>query len=253
MTVKKPFRRTCRPFKNGKYFGNYFYHEKYARDPQHYIRAYLLLQNDLENLFSYVEPADQNLKTYSHRIQQLLMRCCVEVEANLTAILSENNYTKRKMNDWTMADYKSVDFSHRLSSYKVRLPGWNGKENIYQPFEPWKNQEKLPWYDAYNKSKHDRHNNFSKAKFKALLASMCGLTALITAQFFDIDFKPGKIGLAIAFEGYDSDDGMISAIGNMFRVGLPDDWLEEERYDFDWNELWSLDDPFDEFDYSSLL
>jgi len=252
MTVSRPFRRTCRPFKKGNYGGTYFDHKKFAVDPQHYIRAYLILQNDLENIFSYVEPADSNLDTYSHRIQQLLMRCCVEVEANLTAILNENNYTKRKMNDWTMTDYKTVEFSHRLSSYKVRLPGWNGKENIYQPFKPWKAKKSLPWYDAYNKSKHDRHNNFSMATFKALIASMCGLTAVITAQFFNNEYHPGPIGLAIEYEGYDSDDGMISAVGEMFRVGLPDDWPEEERYDFDWSEIKKLDDPFDEFDYSSF-
>jgi len=64
----------------------YLLHKRYATDPRHYVRAFQLLQQDVLDLFSYVEPSDKNLQTYSHRIQQLLMRACVEVEANLTAI-----------------------------------------------------------------------------------------------------------------------------------------------------------------------
>ena len=94
MAAMKPLRRTCRPL-DGSRYPDWLYalHPRFARDPQHYVGAFLLLQRDLLSLFDYIEPADANLGTYSHRIQQLLMRACVEVEANLTAVLVENrNY-----------------------------------------------------------------------------------------------------------------------------------------------------------------
>ena len=77
---------------------------RYAQDPEHYVRAYLLLQKDLEELFDYVEPSDQNLNCYSYRTHELLLRACVEVEANCKAILLENGYPKPR-DDMNRNDY----------------------------------------------------------------------------------------------------------------------------------------------------
>ena len=123
MARKKPFRRTCRQ--------GYLLHQKFANDPQHYVRAFRILVEDIDELFNFIEPADMNLCTYSHRIQQLLMRTCVEVEANLTAILKENSYSRTS--DLTMKDYKLVNQSHRLSSYEVRITTWTGNKGIRIP------------------------------------------------------------------------------------------------------------------------
>lgn len=262
MPINRPYRRTCRQFTDGLYTEGgrwkYLLHKKYASDPQHYIRAFSLLQQDLKELFSFVEPADNNLKTYSHRIHQLLTRSCIEIEANLSAILIENDYSsnapskKKKPKDWNMNDYKLVNYSHRLSSFIARIPMWNGTKNVYSPFDPWGINGALPWYTAYNASKHDRQNNFGKATFKNLIKAMCGLAIVITAQFHNERYSPGPIGLAIGFEGYDSGDGMISAVGNLFRVKLPNDWPIGERYDFDWNELRKEEDPFQEFNHAAF-
>ena len=174
MPIQKPFYRTCRPFLNGEYTKGgrwqYMLHKNFSHYPQHYERAFLLIQQDLQELFAYVEPSDINLKTYSHRIQQLLMRTCVEIEANFTAILMENEYPKQitKKKDpksWTICDYHLINFSHRLSSFAARMPGWYGKQGVRKPFQNWENNHKLEWYQAYNASKHDRQNNFSNFLF----------------------------------------------------------------------------------------
>lgn len=98
MPIPKPYKRNARIFVDGKFTeggkSGYILHEKYAQSPEHYIRAYLLIQKDLKELFDYIEPADANLKTYSYRIHELLLRTCVEIEANFKAILTENKYTK---------------------------------------------------------------------------------------------------------------------------------------------------------------
>lgn len=100
MGVKRPFRRTCRQFIDNSYANDgksaYITHEKYAKSPEHYIRAFLLIQKDLHTLFDYIEPSDKNLKTYSYRIHELLLRTCVEIEANCKAILLENGYVKNR-------------------------------------------------------------------------------------------------------------------------------------------------------------
>ena len=94
MSQPKPFHRNYRAFVQGPNSGYnqwaYIIDRDYAESPEHYVRAFLLLQKDLQTLFEYVEPSDQNLKTYSFRIHELFMRSCIELEANFKAILKEN-------------------------------------------------------------------------------------------------------------------------------------------------------------------
>lgn len=258
MAIDRPFHRTCRQFSDGTYDGSgrwiYLLHRRFANEPWHYVQAFLLLQKDLLALFDYIEPAESNLPTYSHRVQQLLMRTCVEIEANLTAILIENGYVKKGADNLTMRDYKLINNSHRLSSYEARLPLWRGPSRILRPFAPWGSKGgTLPWYRAYNASKHDRHASFHLATFEALLDAICALAILLSAQFCVETFSPGGKPLMTRHYGISAQDGMINAIGDYFRIKLPTDWPAEERYDFPWAELDALDDPFVNFDYSALI
>jgi len=255
MSIIKPYKRTCRQLSDGSYSnsGNrrYLLHEDFAQDPQHYIRAYLVLQKDLINLFDYVEPCDQNLVTISFRIHELLIRACIEIEANFTAILRENIYSKK--DNYKMEDYKLLNHTHRLSSYKASLPIWKGLSNIRCPFKAWENNEPLLWYQAYNKSKHDRHKNFDKATFEKLLDAMCGLSILLSSQFNDEEYSPNEKGLSIgAGYSYKGNDGFETGIGGYFRILLPKDWPVDERYDFKWSELEKTESPIDKINFDTL-
>ena len=72
MPVSKPYPLTVRQFTDGEYSkdGRWLYvkHYKYSKKPSNYIRSYLLLQEDIINLFKYIEPSDEALTTYSFRI-----------------------------------------------------------------------------------------------------------------------------------------------------------------------------------------
>lgn len=250
MPIDRPYRRTCRQFSDGEYSEGgrwrYIRHERYAKSPEHYIRAFLLLLKDLQNLFDYIEPADENLVCYSYRIYELLFRSCVEVEANCKAILNENGYTKS--GDMNMRDYKKINASHRLSSYEVKLPFWHGSNDLRKPFDSWTAGSSLPWYMAYNETKHNRHDSFHKATFGHLIDAVCGVLVLLSSQFYTEDFSPGNTLLALSGPR----DGMESAIGEYSRIKFPDDWPISERYDFDWQVLKNDSDPFQEFDYSKV-
>lgn len=252
MAVNRPYRRTCRQFTDGSYTEGgrwqYIVHPKFALSPEHYVRAFLLLQKDLKNLFDYVEPADKNLQCYSYRIHSLLLRACVEVEANCKAILKENGYVKK--GNMNIGDYMKVNVTHRLSSYQVKVPNWSGKENVRCPFKPWANRQPLPWYQAYNITKHNRHEEFENATFEHMLDAACGLLVLLSAQFETNDFSPGNIHLALG--GYGPYDGMESGIGDYFRVKFPDDWPDGMKYEFDWQTLRKENDPFQTIDYSKI-
>jgi len=250
--VTRPYRRTCRQFQDSSYSegGRWQYIEdaRFAQTPGHYVRAFLLLLKDIQELFDYVEPADANLPCYSFRIHALLLRACIEVEANCKAILRENRYTK-DVRWWTIADYRKINTTHRLASYYVKVPHWTGDQNIRAPFAAWAGGGRLPWYDAYNTAKHDRLAEFQQATFAHLLDACCGLLVMLSAQFWTRDFSPGNDRLV--FESGEN-DGMESGIGGYFRVHFPDDWPEEQRYSFNWNTLKAEADPFDTIDYDAV-
>jgi hypothetical protein len=244
MAINRPYRRTYRPMVNGGGGGDYFFHSRYSVSPEHYIRAFLLIQKDLLQIFDFIEPTDTNQKCYSFRIQELLFRACVEVETNCKAILKENGYTGS--GDWNINDYRKINQSHRLSSYSIKLPAWNGEGSVRKPFAPWAIGDPLPWYRAYNDTKHDRYYAFPQATFGMMIDAVCGIIVLLSAQFSNEDYTPRPVWFWL--QG--SIDGFEMAIGDYFRIKFPEDWPLEERYDFDWQKLEKEADPFQEFPFS---
>lgn len=248
MSIMKPYKRTIRQFTDEarKHGGLWYYiqHKDFAEYPEHYVRAFLIILKDFKSLLDYIEPADTNLPTYSFRIHELLLRVCIEIEANFVAILKENGYSKA--GDWNMSDYKKVNVTHRLSDYEVKLPVWNGVSNIRKPFEDWNTDSRLSWWNAYNKTKHNRHTEFEKATFENLSNAMCALIALLSSQFKDNDFTPTDMGLSI---GGGPKDGMESTIGGYFRIKYPTNWSDEDKYGFLWSDIENGENPIAAYNY----
>ena len=251
MGLTKPYKRTIRQLKDGSYTnsGNsqYIKHPDYANSPEKYIRSFLLIQDDVQKLFEYVEPADKNKETYSYRIHELFIRVCIEVEANCKTILRENGYSIKKERWWNMSDYRLIEKIYKLSQYEIKLPRWSGKYGCYKPFSKWAENKELNWYRYYNGIKHDIHLNFRHANIKNLIKAMCGLVALLSSQFLNEDFFP-NVG-CLALEG--SPDGMESAVGDYFRVKYPD-LDEKDRYDFEWQKIKDNPDVIQCHNYNSM-
>ena len=234
MAINKPFKRTVRQLMDNTYSGSgnsgYIMHKDYANSPEKYIRSFLLIQDDLQKLFEYIEPADKNKEAFSYRIHGLFVQVCIQVEANCRAILIENGYSKK--NKLTMDDYKLIEKTHKLSEYKVLLPRWDGKFGCYKPFSHWAKKEGLDWYQYYNDVKHDIHSNFKHANIKNLVEATCGLVVLLSSQFLNEDFSSTEHYLITEGIG----DDMESAVGGYFRVKYPV-WNNNDRYDFNWESL----------------
>lgn len=260
MGIDKPFHRCVRAGPENNYAGvsswQYIHDPEYAKAPAQFIRAYLLIQKDLERLFEYIEPSDACLEAHSFRTHELLMRACIEIEANFKAILAENLYspdpTKNDSSNYNMRVYRKIERSHRLSSYRVSLPIWNGSARTMKPFAAWadsSSEQHLTWYRAYNKSKHDRQVAFQTANFESLVSAVAGLLVVLSAQFLQEDFSAGATSLSIS--GYDYHE-LEPAIGGLFRIGFPTDWPDHETYEFDWGTLKKQPDKFQKINYNAL-
>lgn len=247
-----PYHRCYRPLvdreNSDEYERCYLLDDAYAVRPYSYTRAFLQLQKEMEELFLYVAPADKNLKTYSYHIHELLIRICIEIEANFKAIFAENHYSKPEK-DFTIKDFWKINASHRLSDYKVIMPTWEGKDNVFEPFAGWKTSTNLPWYRAYNRSKHNRDKCFKEANLKNLMDAFCGLFVVLTAQFECNEYKGGHV--VVILGGKDSYYEGEFGIGDMLQVFCPD-WPEDEKYDMDWGVVCESPDRFRKFDYDMI-
>ncbi|MEL1245493.1 hypothetical protein AAEO56_14560 [Flavobacterium sp. DGU11] len=116
-------------------------------------------------------------------------------------------------------------------------------------FLEWKTKQTLSWYQAYNNSKHDRLNNFEDANLKSLIDAYSALCILLSSQFRHVDFQPGPDNLQA--EGYCYFGGGFG-IGGYLIVDYPDNWSEEEMYNFDWSKLKKEEDRFDKIDYNKI-
>ena len=241
MGLDRPFLRTARQLADGSYQnagnGSYVRHPEYARDADKYIGAYLLIQKDMLTISDYVSNSDTNLATHSFRIHELIVRTCIEIEANFKAILRDNLYAKT--GNYNINDYHKTERTHRLSGYRVKIPYWDGVQSIRQPFATFKmaagqTTPSPTWYQAYNATKHDRHENFKQANFAVMIDAIAGLAALLAAQYLNEDFSPMNRVVS-----WDNDDGdtSLETIGGYFRVFYPDDWPVADRYDFNWQTL----------------
>ncbi len=254
MGVTKPYYRTARQFADGFYSeggrSRYIDHPSYADAPSNYIRAFLLIQTDLQTIFEYIEPSDQNLQAYSFRTYELLLRTCTEVEANFKAIFRANTYSSRNGDRLNMRDdYVRIERSHFLSQYEVKMPYWSDGNPFRRPFAGWGNgNHALPWYQAYNTSKHDRVQELRAATFTHLIDAFCGLAVVLTAQFLSHDFGPAND--VITAEGIG--DGCEEGIGQYVRLRYPSNLPTDARYDFTWQDLQKTSDPFEKFDYNAV-
>lgn len=253
MPVKQPYYLTVRPYADGDYSmsgrSQYILHAAYASNPSNYVRAFLLLQKDIQTFFEYVEPSEQNLQTYSFRTFELLLRACTEVEANFKAILAVNTYSGQ--GNLNVKDYFKVNTSHFLDQYEVRMPYWSGDGRVRKPFAAWArgidpcgNTPSIGWYQAYNKAKHDRAENLKLATLEHVIDAVSGVAALLASQYYTYDFTPSP-----GFLMMEDSDNFEGGIGDYFRVKFPDNVPAGERYDFDWRNMRSQADPFQKFDY----
>ena len=261
MAISKPFHRNVRgvkPAQNSGYSGWAFIRDReYARAPEHYVRALLIILADLQAIFEFVEPGEESRTAYSYRIHALLMRTCIEVEANFRAILDENIFTHPQKRQLNMSDYRKVDQTHHLSSYEAMLPIWNGTPPILKPFGAWRTTRgqsgvqhaRLPWYQIYNASKHDRQEAFKKANLETLVEAVAGLLVLISSQFRSEDFSAAADTISMPGYAYHS---MEPSTGSLFRIQYPDDWDETEVYEFDWMQIKHRPDRFGKIDFDAI-
>lgn len=141
-----------------------------------------VLIKKLQELFFTVEPATQNLTTFGHKMREILLLACMEVETSWAGILKEHGYVQAR---YTTNDYVKLLEPMCLSDYEVRLR-WYPDFPSLRPFSNWqisKPTQSLSWFAAYNAIKHDRENNLCQATLCNVVESVGAAVVMFCAQF----------------------------------------------------------------------
>lgn len=256
MSLTRPYKRLWRPLKgydaNSRLWDelgqpkvslDYLRSDLFVdqQEKQSYLTTAHLIIRDLYELFNYVQPHYYNRKVFSHRIYELFLRTATEFEANCKEILIANGY---KTNSYlNIKDYFKIAGVAKLSKYIVNFGRWE-KKGDFKPYKSWSGKEyqPLPWYQAYNSVKHNRHKNFSDANLDNLMNAIAGLLCILHAQF-------GEDMAEVCFE-------QLTAIPNdqqkvetsTFVIQAPV-FKDKEMYEFIWENIKSNPNPVAEYSF----
>lgn len=241
MALVKPYRKVFR--ENLMFSDEYIFDSLNCDSLSSYSHAFHLIDNDLKLIFDFISPNNNSFSVYSHRIYELFLRTCIEVENNFVSFLKAHNYTRA--GNWNISsDYFKTNSYLKLNEYEIKLNIWENSPLIIKPFQEWSSTtfSAIPWYQDYNKVKHDRSLEFSKSNFRNLIYSVSGLTALLFAQF-----ERDAFSLYESF-GTSPRDGFYSCSGCMFEI-KPPVWQPSEKYNFEWKSLKSDPNRFESLSF----
>lgn len=142
-----------------------------------------ILVEELQTIFQVVEPTINNYKTFGHKIRNLIILACTEVDSICKNILLSNSYKKKER--YSMNDYIRLKGVLKLNQYKIDLIRYPEILNI-SPFIHWEEKEptkSLCWYNSYNAIKHDRINNAHLATLENAINAVCAVVILLLSQY----------------------------------------------------------------------
>ena len=144
-----------------------------------------LLCRELDGIFTFVEPVDEHRHVYSHRLRNLLIVAATEFEAQCVGILEANGVGPNG-HYFNTTDYIRLLPVFQLDQYRIGLSMFPSYPSL-GPFEGWSASNpttSLPWYDAYNKTKHNRESNFGLATIENALQAVGACFCMYMAQVF---------------------------------------------------------------------
>jgi hypothetical protein len=179
--------------------------EPYPADRDWYPKSLTHLRGmayELRNIYQHIEPTNRNMECYGHKLRNLLIIACTEAEAQWKGILKANGYPISDR--LSTNDYVKLAVPLHLKEYTVTLPAYPDVPPI-APFGSWdkaKPTESLPWYDSYNKTKHDREEHFKSATLLQATSAVVACAVLLVAQFGRRPDWTEEIGAFFAFERF---------------------------------------------------
>lgn len=151
-----------------------------------------ILIDKLHDILLYVEPDENGLEAYSHKIRELLILSSTEVENSWTYYLRISGNQNERLNT---NDYVKLCDKLKLHEYKVTFISHPMSIEL-QPFLDWTETNptnSLPWYNAYNKTKHNKSEAFSESKLKYCLEAIAANIIMLVVRYSPYELEKNDI------------------------------------------------------------
>lgn len=173
-----------------------------------------LLVERLDELLLYIEPSPRGLEAYSNKTRELLILACTEFEDSCMHYMPSASASPSRGHAFCTNDYVKLLKPLYLAEFEIKVKPYSAIAPI-RPFGNWNAKaptQSLSWYDAYNKTKHNRSSYFGEATLanclSAIAANLClfcvrfspfpllegpGILSSLVNQMFDIrlqEFRP---------------------------------------------------------------
>ena len=133
-----------------------------------------------------VQSCDTQLQTFSPYIADLLVRCCVQIEALSKELYFDNGGTKARGDSTIFFDedcLKLIDIKWQTHSKTVLVvaPFFNftkDENRILKPLREAHKRQGTYWEKAYQAVKHDRYSSLHKGNVKAFIHALAALYLL---------------------------------------------------------------------------
>lgn len=168
-------------------------------------KSMLILVNNLHEILCYVEPKKKSKLAYGHKIRDLLILSCTELENIFKSYLITANYNDKNLGT---KDYYKLKAPYHLDEFEISL--LNSDMGPIRPFLDWNDTQptqSLTWYDAYNKIKHNRAKYFDKSTLENTIIAVSAVIILFCARY-GMDYVA------------DSNTAFSGLFNSMFRIEL---------------------------------
>jgi hypothetical protein len=148
-----------------------------------YEPAFHLLVGDFLRVCEFIEPVDEHLSVYSHRLYELLLRGCTEFESLSREILEAHGLGRS--GNLNITDFVAIAPLLDLQRQRAIASFWRPVAATISPFENWTQANvSLAWYQDYNAVKHNRNAEFSRASLKNVRDAICSLFIVLARLGF---------------------------------------------------------------------
>ncbi|MBT0356122.1 hypothetical protein ISO78_07695 [Morganella morganii subsp. morganii] len=175
-------------------------------------QALRIIIDKLDDILLYVEPDSNGLQAYSHKCRELLILACTEVENQWASIINITNGINSN-GRYNTNDYIKLLDKCFLKEYRIQYRNYCGIRN-FKPFDSWtvtNPTTSLQWYDAYNKTKHNRSGAFHFSTLENVMDAVAACIVMYCAKYGPFSLIESKTPLStivnqhfsVSFEGSD--------------------------------------------------
>jgi hypothetical protein len=180
------------------------------------VASFQVLERQLADCMEYLPFIDMNRQAISPKFIPIIMDSCSLIDSIFYEITSDVNLERLTLKKYSRLHEPKLLLDQNSSLFLV------SPVQLLQPFKGW-NQKTPLWWEAYNKLKHDRLNNYHFANYINAVYSLAGLHQLMARQhdFTGAFLKAGWIDT--------QDIEVIDNLGSAAHVGSVVDVIVESK------------------------